>query len=69
MRDDDPMFLQVLCASARQFSTSCSGNRSLDSLTAARISFAVALVLIPETSNGDFLLFLKIMEKVSRLSF
>ena len=50
---------------ARQSSTFCSANRSLDSLTAARISFVVALVWIPGTSNGDFLLFLKIIEKVS----
>ena len=48
-----------------QSSTFCSANRSLDSLTAARMSFVVALVLIPGTSNGDFFLFLKIIEKVS----
>ena len=42
-----------------------SVNRSLDSLTASRMSFVVALVLIPETSNGDFALFLKMIEKVS----
>jgi hypothetical protein len=44
---------------ARQSSTSCSANRSLDSLTASRMSFVVALVLMPGTSNGDFVLFLK----------
>ena len=50
---------------ARQSSPFCSANRSLDSPTAARISFVVAFVLIPGTSNGDFLLFLKIIENVS----
>jgi hypothetical protein len=52
---------------ARQSSTFCSEKRSLDSLTAATISFVVALVFIPGTSNGDFLLLRKTMEKVSPL--
>ena len=49
----------------RQSSTPCSAIRSLDSLTAARMSLVVALVLIPGISNGDFVLFLKTIEKVS----
>ena len=48
-----------------QTSTFYSENRSLDSLIALRISLVVALVWIPGTSNGDFLLFLKIIEKDS----
>ena len=50
---------------ARQSSTLCSANRSLDSLTASRMSFVVALVLMPGTSNGESVLFLKTIEKVS----
>jgi hypothetical protein len=37
----------------------------LDSLIASRMSLVVAAVLIPGTSNGDFWLFLKMIEKDS----
>lgn len=58
-----PRFQPII--SIHHSSPSGSANRSLDSLMAERMSFVVALVWMPGTSNGDFLLFLKRIEKVS----
>ncbi len=40
-----------------------SAERSLDSLTASRMSFVVALVSIPGTSKGDFRFLREMFEK------